>query len=245
MKWNEPVIAVPFDEVKICGIKAKANGTAVMTADRTKILAHNSNRYQLITNEQLCDTVFNSLPIQFNPNEIIKDNIWCSEEGTKFVRNIEFDNEDLIPGCRPCITLKNNYSAQGSATIMIGLVRIVCSNGMWRTEREFMLSFAHIGNIEKAIRNLTVTPFQNLFQTISSLKYRKVLSNDLKLFNDELNLPKYVKEQTMNVYLNNSMSEDGATKWGLYQAFTYVLSHNNISLNAQLMMIQLTSNIWR
>jgi len=240
MNWNEKVISVPFDKVQIHGVTANISGTAIMTEDKKQIIAHNGLNYKLVQNIDLYENVLNNIPKQLLGN-IINEQIW--NNNTRFICDLTFNNE-IIEGIKPRLILRNSYDCTLSASVIFGLIKVFCSNGLVIMEAGFIQTFKHVGDIKNKINNMNFDNFIPINDRINSLKNKNITDADWEELEKNKLIPKYIIDKSIEVYQNDIL-QNGSKMYGLYQAITNIISNSAVSLNLQMSIYSALNFMWR
>jgi hypothetical protein len=142
---------------------------------------------------------------------------------------------------------KNSYDGSRSFSLMMGALRLVCTNGMVIGKNFFSYSQKHLGNgvtIEPVFIKDTVSTLTKKFREMSPIM-SKMASTKLPdlaggyFSTDNVELPSYLLKEANNEY--NRAGED--TLWGLYNSYTYAISHNLRKDNPQV-RLDYTKRSW-
>jgi hypothetical protein len=204
--------------------------------DTGQVLGVTSDKYGLLLNTDLVKTV----------DEVLTDkgldyerSITVARDGATMYGRYEFPNEmrkiqkvgDEM-GMR--ITIRNSYDRTSFAGLELGMLRLVCSNGMKAMRRAFGFNQKHSRKlsldgvsdaIDRAIKafdtvggEFTMLATKSIDDTIGDYVLKNLTSD--KILSDKL------REEITKVWLNPPFPEDkNRNLYNLYNAVTYHLTH--------------------
>jgi hypothetical protein len=132
------------------------------------------------------------------------------------------------------LTLQNSFDRSLRVSFALGMVRLVCLNGMTTMEKEFGMTRKHSSNVEigfigDALDRAT-SSFNTAAQGFSVLGEREITQDQGRNILNQLNrskvLSNVVKDGILKVWENPTHEEDEARNlWTLYNAATQHLTH--------------------
>ena len=133
------------------------------------------------------------------------------------------------------LTLQNSFDRSLRVSFALGMVRLVCTNGMTTMEKEFGMTRKHSSNVEigfigDALDRAT-SSFNKAAQGFSVLGEREITQDQGRNILNQLNrskvLSNVVKDGILKVWENPTHEEDEARNlWTLYNAATQHLTHD-------------------
>jgi len=164
--------------------------------------------------------------------------------GEKLFAQYDFANETAIATRREDrvkgmelgmrLTLQNSFDRSLRVSFALGMVRLVCLNGMTTMEKEFGMTRKHSSNVEigfigDALDKATGS-FHKAAQGFSVLGERDITQDQGRNILNQLNkakvLSNVVKDGILKVWENPTREEDEARNlWTLYNAATQHLTH--------------------
>ena len=132
------------------------------------------------------------------------------------------------------LTLQNSFDRSLRASIALGMVRLVCTNGMTSMENEFGMTRKHSSNVElgfiaKAISQAKAS-FQAAAKGFEVLGERGITQDQGRNILNQLNksnvLSNVIRDGIVKIWDNPTHEEDTARNlWTLYNATTQHLTH--------------------
>lgn len=198
----------------------------IVREDNGAILSCMTNQYQLITNEEVYNTMAPVLK-QYGASPI-EANVFSGGARTswrwKFPDvQVDVGEGDLV---NPEITIRNSYDGSFEASAIAGAFRIVCSNGLVIGYLLGKTGVRHIvGNkkdtfyqlVEDTIK-MTKKVFNDEFPTIANTEIKKAdVRRVIELF---------PSGQAMEALVNYLVGKPPRTYWDLLNAATWVTSHS-------------------
>ena len=132
------------------------------------------------------------------------------------------------------LTLQNSFDRSLRASVALGMLRLVCTNGMTTMENEFGMTRKHSSNVElgfisKAIGQAKAS-FQDAAKGFELLGERGITQDQGRNIIDQLNkskvLSNVVRDGIAKIWDNPTHAEDEARNlWTLYNATTQHLTH--------------------
>jgi hypothetical protein len=171
-----------------------------------------------------------------------KRHVVVTGRGERMFAQYDFDNETTIRredrvkgmelGMR--LTLQNSFDRSLRVSFALGMVRLVCLNGMTTMEKEFGMTRKHSSNVEIGFIGDALDKAKGSFhqaaQGFSVLGERDISQEQGRNILNQLNkakvLSNVVKEGILKVWENPTHEEDEARNlWTLYNAATQHLTH--------------------
>jgi len=214
----------------------KTTGWGTRRTDTGKLLGTTSDKYGLLLNTDLIKTV----------DEVLTDkgldyerNITVARDGATMYGRYEFPNElrkvqkvgDEM-GMR--ITIRNSYDRTSFAGLELGMLRLVCTNGMKAMRRAFGFNQKHsrklsLDGVSDAI-DRAIKAFDEVggeFTKLSEVKVNDTIGDYvLKNLTSDKVISEKLREEIVKVWLNPPFPEDkNRNLYNLYNAVTYHLTH--------------------
>lgn len=207
----------------------------VVRQDDGTLLAIVSKDYKLVPHDEIvrmCDTFF--------ANKNITRKVKLTKGGarmylTYFMNDISVE---IRPGDKvnPKVTVTNSYDASLRIWVEAGAFRLVCSNGLSIGKKLMSKARRHIGDetlntlieylgqAETLLINDVVPQWRQWANILMSPERGKAVINSLKL-------PDCYKESALKLW--ESVPIGNKTVWELYNALTYVLSHETEDISVE------------
>ena len=164
--------------------------------------------------------------------------------GERMFAQYDFENETAIATRREDrvkgmelgmrLTLQNSFDRSLRGSFALGMVRLVCLNGMTTLENEFGMTRKHSSNVElgfiaKAISQAKAS-FQDAAKGFELLGERDITQDQGRNILNQLNktnaLSNVVRDGIVKIWENPTHEEDAARNlWTLYNATTQHLTH--------------------
>jgi hypothetical protein len=214
---------------------------AHVRTDTGEELGHGTEQYGFIQNRDLvdmADETFDSLGMAPTSKRVVV----CGR-GERLYVQYDFAN-DRAPvrredrklgdelGMR--LTLQNSFDRSLRASVALGMLRLVCLNGMTTMENEFGMTRKHSSNVElgfiaKAISQAKAS-FQDAAKGFELLGERDITQSQGRNILNQLNktnvLSNVVRDGIVKIWDNPTHEEDEARNlWTLYNATTQHLTH--------------------
>jgi hypothetical protein len=214
----------------------KAGFWGTRRTDTGQVLGVTSDKYGLLLNTDLVKTV----------DEVLTDKgldyerqITVARDGATMYGRYEFPNElrkvqkvgDEM-GMR--ITIRNSYDRTSFAGLELGMLRLVCTNGMKAMRRAFGFNQKHsrklsLDGVSDAI-DRAIKAFDEVggeFTKLSEVKVSDTIGDYvLKNLTSDKVLSEKLREEIVKVWLNPPFPEDkNRNLYNLYNAVTYHLTH--------------------
>ena len=214
----------------------KAGFWGTRRTDTGQVLGVTSDKYGLLLNSDLVKTV----------DEVLTDKgldyerqITVARDGATMYGRYEFPNElrkvqkvgDEM-GMR--ITIRNSYDRTSFAGLELGMLRLVCTNGMKSMRRAFGFNQKHSRKLSLDGVSDAIDRAVKAFDTVGGefTKLSECSINDtsgdyvLKNLTSDKILSEKLREEIVKVWLNPPFPEDkNRNLYNLYNAVTYHLTH--------------------
>lgn len=140
---------------------------------------------------------------------------------------------------------KNSYNGNNSLQIILGALRLVCTNGMIVGTQFFSFNFRHIGAVGGMTDNFDLDEYRQAYTDYIRLFSEKApvmadmarrelprqVADRIELFNPNAHqLPKYLMDEARASFEN----EGDHSVWGYYNALTFAVTHKMKSQNPDL-----------
>ena len=214
---------------------------AHVRTDTGEELGHGTEQYGFIQNADLvgmADEAFD----QYGMVPTSKRVVVCGR-GERLYAQYDFAN-DRAPVSRANrqvgdelgmrLTLQNSFDRSLRASVALGMLRLVCTNGMTTMENEFGMTRKHSSNVElgfiaKAISQAKAS-FQAAAKGFEILGERDITQDQGRNILNQLNkskvLSNVIRDGIVKVWDNPTHKEDEARNlWTLYNATTQHLTH--------------------
>ena len=204
--------------------------------DTGECLGVTSEQYGLIQNSELLDAARTALEVRGLSG--YEEKIMVAGNGARFYAKFTFANKQLASQKGDVfgyeLTLKNSFDRTLRASFQLGLLRLVCLNGMSTLEKEFGVTRKHSarisvdflgGAIDKAINNGSNA--LGAFDDLASVGLSDVEGTNLLAQLVQLNvLSNSLQENIKTLWLAPRRQEDkGRNLYNLYNAVTEYLTH--------------------
>jgi hypothetical protein len=214
----------------------KAGFWGTRRTDTGQVLGVTSDKYGLLLNTDLVNAVDEVLTGKGLDYE---RKISVARDGATMYGRYEFPNElrkiqkvgDEM-GMR--ITIRNSYDRTSFAGLELGMLRLVCTNGMKAMKRAFGFNQKHsrklsLDGVSDAIER-AITAFDDVggdFTILSDMKIDDTIGDYvLKNLTSDKILSDKLREEITKVWLNPPFPEDkDRNLYNLYNAVTYHLTH--------------------
>jgi len=215
----------------------KTDFKATVRADTNEPLGVVSSRYSVIQNNDLVNSVedaFRDLGLKDYSRQIFVEKGGARMFARYDFKEITYRLKNVGDEVGFRMTLQNSHDKSLTSNFELGILRLVCKNGMVRPNSEFKISKIHMGiidlsDIEASVIN-AAKAFPKLIEVfdkmstvdISQDQGHLILQNMVgqRLLSDRL------KVQIANVWDKPTYKEDrGRNLFNLYNASTEVLSH--------------------
>lgn len=202
---------------------------AIVRNDTNDVLSIVSSDYQLFKNEEVLRPLKKIL--KDNQNVNIKK-VWTAQNGASSFIELDFPKQirELKKGdvVSNRMIIMNSYNRLKKLSVMFGLIRLVCTNGMVSGRKVFSLSSKHTknANFESPIENIskhfvindkTINIYQQYIDTIIEEEKREEI---LDRIIQKIHLPQKYSDSVL-LKAKDSIK----TYWDLYNIFTEVISH--------------------
>jgi hypothetical protein len=211
---------------------------ATVRDDTGEALACVSDRYETVQNRDLVSAVNRGIGrLGLNPS---KTSTFVERNGARFNQRFEFKDKVTeitkvgdLAGLS--LTIKNSFDGCTGIRFEVGILRLVCLNGLVRSGAEFGLNQRHTGTegfiqtVEDAVRN-SVEQFDVIAQQFGALADRGVTQAQGKLILENFTarhiLSNRVAEPIHGVWERPThLADQPRNLWSLYNAATEVLTH--------------------
>lgn len=233
--WNFNVVT---KKLVVEGTGQQTPFIATVREDSGDVLGVASEHYGVIQNSQLIDAARNAMDTMgIATSGGVQENIIATKGGARMYAMYTFKNMTAdrqkgdTMGYR--ITLKNSFDRSGSASLELGFLRLICTNGMVSLEPEYSLYKKHsltadLSSIPEILARALASGdkamgvFNRLEDTAISMEQGLfIIGNLVKAgtFSEKL------AEDIKSAWLNPAFEQDsGRNLYNLYNAITYVLS---------------------
>lgn len=241
-EYDFPVELIPIKANEILIPKK----SAVIRTDTQQSIGIVSSQYGLLKHKDIIDSFRKALSdhkyeekIEINKNGAHLFSTYRLPEIQHEVKKGDFVAMQFIA--------KNSYDGTKSFSLMLGALRLVCSNGMIIGNEFFSYSQKHMYGISSSnslvLENRIVeliTYFKDSIPVMKRMSDTKVKVPNEILFNQKyLSLPKYVINSAKEIFEKKQAN----TVWEYYNALTFVISHNLKKDNPQT-KIDYTKEAW-
>lgn len=240
----------------------KAPGFHTKRMDTGELIASVSNHYKVVQTRDLVDTAedaFRSVGLEWERT------IRATRDGARVWAEYNFPNEVVTPpklkvgnamGMR--LTLGNSYDKTQKASFALGMLRLVCSNGMTALDKEFDFSKRHTGlinldgigdSLRKALDSFrALNDENNIFSRMAGVELTQEQGLNIlqHLVKDKV-VSEVVREGIAQVWNDPKHEEDyDRNLWNLLNASTQHFTHRtNIADGRYEQANALTSKVTR
>ena len=214
---NEP--GIDYEDIDATGYKF------IMREDTNEIISCVTDKYQMITNQQIIDSA--SPVLKEIGGKLVEAETFGNGARTTWTWKIpdvkvKVDEKDYV---NPTVTLRNSYDGSVQLHILAGAYRILCKNGLVigttisnKTNKHSIYN-VHLDKIEESIKD-TVNTIDNVFNTdfpilVNTKVAPKHIHSLIKLFPD-------FTIESLTQYL---LAHKPHTFWDLLNAATWVATH--------------------
>jgi len=228
---NDYNFEVAEKRVQVAGGKTIPNLKAIIRVDNGEILSTVSNRYRIVTHEDVVsrfETTLDSLGGSFNNREVIT---FLPKNGARMLRKYIFPEIRMNVGKNNSdefdltLELRNSYDGCFKVGYEFGAYRLLCLNGMFTGEKFQSIMKKHFESIsiENMITNLKECPeiFERQLQQWGTWKEDKIRNEDVDIILKEIDIPNKIQKQISDRFLQEEQS-----KYGLFNAVTNVITHS-------------------
>lgn len=203
---------------------------AVVRTDTNDTLGIVSDDYGLVKHSTVVDAFREAAA-----GSAVKEKISLTNNGAYMFYQMFFPKVTIEPRkgdiIQMMIMAKNSYNGWSSLQIILGAMRLVCSNGMIIGQQFMRFNFRHVmsineQNIVDQYRDATknyIDLFKEKGEVISAMA-RKDLIADHSLFAPKVDKPKLPKYLLDEAALSFAEMND-KTVWGFYNALTFAITH--------------------
>lgn len=206
---------------------------AIVREDTGDVLSVVSSRYSILEHKHVLNGVREALG-----GTDYKENIQLGSNGRNFLLTVDFPMERSIEVQKGDIIAlrimaRNSYDGTSAFQLMLGAVRLVCTNGMTGFTHAFQYSQRHVGSgaslgvkaeeLADGIAKLS-KQFREMQPKFAEMTQTKVVVPTDELFSSALvpsPFPQYLLDEAREKYEH---SENG-TKWGYYNSLTFAITH--------------------
>lgn len=233
VNYNFPVKLVDLytkDEVHGSVLHKVPNAKAVFREDEHRPIAAVSNRYKLITHEEVLSHSDGFMKKIGNADVVHT----LDKEGARVLSEYTFKNRTVDIGRGDVMALRayveNSYDGTKSARIRLGAWRMICSNGMIIGKTAIDLAFRHIGNNQ--IDWSLAFPKPELILdhfTQEGKKWERYSNTPLGIDKAIVILDRAEEEGVLAEKTVGGLKGDitaGVTFWDIYNMFTQEITHN-------------------
>lgn len=207
---------------------------AIVREDTGDILSVVSSKYQILEHKHVIEGVRSALD-----GVDYQEKIQMGSNGRNFLvtadlpmeRSIEVQKGDIL-SLR--IMARNSYDGTSAFQLMLGAVRLVCTNGMTGFTHAFQYSQRHIGTattigvkaeeLRSGIEQLSAQ-FRQMQPVFADMTKTPVRHEADELFSNGLvpsPFPQYLLDEARERFEAEPM---GGTKWGYYNSLTFAITH--------------------
>ena len=219
---------------------------AVVRGDTNEPIAVVSTSYRLIPHKDIMEQADKYVKTIGEP----KANFYITGNGAKVVGEFTFMDKTLAVRKNELVGLRmyidNNYNATGSMKVRIGGLCMWCMNGAVSHRDVFQLNVPHIGNHEITFPHpdQVFESFQNTIQSFKQLA-EIPLSRERQI--ELTNTAAHHKIVPTKAFTGLNSGEDKIEEsaWGLYNHFTYYITHKENSRSTAHGRITRLNNVGR
>jgi hypothetical protein len=220
------------------GVPANAWGN--VREDSNVVIGVTSERYGILQNNELEDVILNGLKGRnLQPTET--EGIVASHGSRVHVRYDFRDEAFEVPTSKRgdiiCLRLitHNSFNGSSPASVSVGAVRLVCTNGMTSFSEELTLTSKHNSSIRPefalGVLDSAILQWDALKRQTTTLASKRI--TDTQGFNAIENIVgrgligEHVGKRVLERWKSPSFEHDSErTMWNLYNAFTEVFTHD-------------------
>lgn len=245
----------PFFSIKVEDVKTVESGTlvpriAIINAETDKVVSVMSKKYQIIQNRTLVQDFEDQLK---NDNvKFVRTGAGCNVTGSNFWANYHFpeiktnvgEYETNFGKVNDDITLTldlwNSYNGSQGVGFLVGGLRKVCMNGLWRKEVLYRFNEIHMGDKEFIeTLYLQFDSAKQVFLTNMAKSWEELVNTD---FNREaaaniakaMLLGKYYQKIFDHLLKQAEVEKKLNTMWDFYNIVTWMTTHVMENRNRQL-----------
>ena len=240
LNWNDKVRIAPINEIQT----VLAEGTAVIVNHNNMdyVVAHNSPKYQLISNEQL----INDVEFVLKENNIkFKNKYWNSS--VKFNAVIETQTPIKVGGRDGTLRffVRNSYNGTTGTSIMIGAFIKICVNGLVSMREGCNIKLSHrsstyLGKDDEQLKSKIGNAVENIMKMGTAIEELKSKQIDEKINEGIINLPRIIVERA----LEETIKKGDYTQFGLYDWLTHLITNSEYNINARLRFSMMIASIF-
>lgn len=226
--------------VQVCGGQKIPNINAIIRKDTGQVLSTVSNRYQLFTHNEVVESFESALDISGNEFKNRRVDTFLPSNGAKMFRKYTFPDIRINIGkdyvtkkddeVELTLELRNSYDGSLRIGFTYGAYRLVCSNGLVIGQLFSSLTKKHYQSLQL---NDIVNEFQNCPDILKrqaslweSWKEIPMTFNEASGIFENIYAPKKTKDRILERF-----EIEEPTKYGLYQAVTWDITHNTKARN--------------
>lgn len=211
---------------------------ATVRQDTRKALGVVSDRYGVVQNNDLIGMVdegFKSMGLESSRRDV-----FVERGGSRLFARYDFRHQIAkVPTvgdvCGMRITARNSFDKSCPVVFELGMLRLVCTNGMVRSGVEYRLTKTHVGS-GKLLKGVmegisgTVSAFQAAVESFGDLANQGISNSQGARIIEHLTtigtIPKKMEASMQLEWINPRRNEDKPRNlWSLYNAGTQVLTH--------------------
>ena len=229
-KYDFPIVLSPIK----AGSIIIPNKSAVIREDTNQPIGIVSNKYGLLKHKDVIDSFREALKgKKFDERiDVVKNG--AQMLATYSFKNIQYEvTKDDVVGLQ--FIAKNSYDRTKSFQLILGALRLVCTNGMVMGRQFFSFTQKHIASgiasIEMSMLQEKIGILTNKFkdsipvmQAMSKLKLEEPnegLFDQKNLFAHSLMIPNYLLKEAKESFYKDQEK----TVWGFYNSLTYAITH--------------------
>ena len=223
----------PVKEVPAIGVPKEANTKEIddtgykfiVREDTGTVLSCMTNKYQLITNNEVYDTVS---PI-LKEYEAVPVETRVFSEGARTTWKWKFPDIEVNIGdgdlVNPEMTIRNSYDGTYEASAIAGAFRIVCSNGLIIGYMLGKSGLRHIMGMDKSKFYKLVEDTIKKTKIVFNDEFPKIANTKVKQRHIENVVKLFPTGEIMEALVTNLIGKPPKTYWDLLNSATWVATH--------------------
>ena len=232
--------------------KKVPNRKALVRRDTGTVLAITSDMYEPVDNRKAIATFS-----QFAKETGIKfhiDAAWTIGAGAVTIFEVKMDDFKLFKGTTEELNLRgyltNSFNLAHRLTLKLGLLRLICLNGMVAERTEKVIGYRHVTGVQEKIHDDFRTYLMEKVQTAEGFIYRlaEAKFSDKVQVIDAINGAQFLADRHRKKVLTLWEAEgESLRKWDVYNDFTNILTHDTENINQQSrlsMLLRLNREPW-
>jgi hypothetical protein len=201
---------------------------AVLREDTKQIIGVIPDKYRLIPHEEVVDVVRKLVP------QDAKESIEVAKNGAYLTILYDIPNQltEIVKGDEVAsrLVIRNIYDGTPKTWFSLGMLRLVCTNGMTAIGKNAQFSIKHFGKLDidflkKRLEVLmnSFTDSTELFRTFSRVGYQDVLHEGWE--GNDVGINRLFGKKRRELVREHYNVNNDKNLWGLYNACTAVISH--------------------